>query len=75
MVVMTGMSTTCLILVIVSLAMGTLSTTPKAPWFSENSAMRTERSPLVTPPPTPTKQGTSETLMMAWVMEGWGVKG
>ena len=55
--------------------MGTLSTTPKAPWFSENSAMRTERSPLVTPPPTPTKQGTSETLMMAWVMEGWGVKG
>ena len=75
MVVTTGMSTTAFILAMVSLEMGALTTTPEAPWCSENSARRTERSPLVMPPPTPTKTGTSDTLMMAWVMEGWGVKG
>ena len=75
MVVITGMSTTAFILVMVSLVMGALTTTPEAPWCSEYSARRTDRSPLVMPPPTPTNTGTSDTLMMAWVMEGWGVKG
>lgn len=36
---------------------------------------RTEREPVVIPPPTPTNTGTSDTLMMAWEITGWGVKG
>ena len=38
-------------------------------------ASRTEREPVVMPPPTPTNTGTSDTLMMAWEITGWGVKG
>ena len=30
---------------------------------------------MVMPPPTPTNTGTSDTLMMAWEITGWGVKG
>ena len=55
--------------------MGAFSTTPKAPWCSAWMARRSKRIPLVTPPPTPTKTGTSATLMMASAMTGWGVKG
>ena len=71
----TGMSTSSLIMRTTSLGMGAFSTTPKAPWCSAWMARRSERIPLVTPPPTPTKTGTSATLMMASAMTGWGVKG
>ena len=70
-----GMSTVLDTVLRCSKEVGWLATTPVAPCISAKAAICAMRLPLVRPPPTPTKTGTSAAVKSAWVMTGWGVKG
>src|SRR5690606_25072323 len=60
-----GISIILRIAIMVSLGVGALTTTPIAPLNSASRAKLTTLLPLVNPPPTPQKTGTSATMVIA----------